>query len=163
MLACFSLSREAQNKAKYLLHFQNTFHTIYVTMDPQDNSQQMPQQQTSQQEPMQQMHTPRHQAPKLNKGELSQKVQQLFILFYTALSVVLTARFIFSLLGSNTSSPFVNFVYQISQPFITPFANMFGVSVQAGMHRVEFEDLAALLVYALVFFGLAKLLSIIFD
>lgn len=134
-------------------------------MDPQENTQQMPEQHVPMhQEPMQQQaHTPKHQAPQLNKGELSRKVQQLFILFYTALSVVLTARFVFSLLGSNGSSPFVGFVYQISQPFTAPFANMFGVSVQAGMSRVEFEDLAALLVYALVFFGLAKLLSIIFD
>ena len=124
---------------------------------PMQPAQQMPQQ-----APLPQQH-PHHKAPSLDKGALSSKVQQLFILFYTALSIGLTARFVFSLLGTNLSSPFVGFVYQLTQPFIMPFANMFGVALQAGRSRVEFEDLVALLVYALLFFGIAKLINIIFD
>ncbi len=140
-------------------------------MNYQQNMQQMPQQDPVQgQSPMMhqpQPNYPQHQqknpVPQLQKGALSHKVQQLFVLFYTALSIILTARFIFSLLGSNLNSPFVSFIYQLSQPFVTPFSNMFGVTFQAGQSRIEFEDLVALLVFALVFFGIAKIISIIFD
>ncbi len=136
-------------------------------MYQQDTTQTQPTQPAPQMQPMPQQapvqQHPHHKAPSLDKGALSSKVQQLFILFYTALSIGLTARFVFSLLGTNLSSPFVLFVYQITQPFIVPFANMFGVALQAGRSRVEFEDLVALLVYALLFFGLAKLINIIFD
>ncbi len=112
--------------------------------------------------PAQQPHASKP-AGSYSRSVISQKAQQLFILVYTAMSVVLAARFIFSLLGLALNSPFVTFVYQLSQPFISPFANMFGVTVQAGHSRIEFETLVALVVYALVFFGLAKLIGIIFD
>lgn len=113
-------------------------------------------------QPVQQPHMPKP-AGSYNRSVISQKTQQLFILIYTAMAVILSARFIFSLLGLTLTAPFVNFVYQLSQPFIGPFANMFGVTIQAGHSRIEFETLVALVVYALIFFGVAKLIGIIFD
>jgi hypothetical protein len=101
--------------------------------------------------------------PQFNKSVISQKVQQLLIFIYSAVSIILTGRFILSLLGVSQQTPFVSFVYQLTYPFMTPFANMFGRQLQAGQYRVEFEVLVALLVYALVFIGIAKLIGIIFD
>lgn len=111
-----------------------------------------------------------HHKPKQNniphefdKAVISQKVQQLLIFVYTALSLILTARFILSLIGASQDTPFVSFVYQLTVPFVSPFANMFGRQLQAGQFRFEFEVLVALLVYALIFVGIAKLIAILFD
>lgn len=99
----------------------------------------------------------------IEKGVISQKVQQLLIFAYTAASILLTSRFILSLIGAQQSSPFVGFIYQFTYPLVSPFQNIFGTTLQSGQYRIDFESLVALLVYALVFFGIAKLIGIIFD
>jgi uncharacterized protein YggT (Ycf19 family) len=142
-------------------------------MDPREPVQQEPHQYAPHQRPIhpqqmqeEQMYNqkPRHKTGTgLEKGAISQKVQQLLIFLYSAISLLLTARFILSLVGARVSTPFVNFVYQFTFPLVSPFANMFGTTLQAGQYRIEFESLVALLVYAILFIGIAKLIGIIFD
>ncbi len=140
-------------------------------MDPREPIQQEPHQYAHQgnNHPQMQENPTYNQKPKhkqsmgMDKSALSQKVQQLLIFLYSAISIILTARFILSLIGARITTPFVNFVYQFTYPLVSPFANMFGTTLQAGQYRIEFEDLVALLVYALVFIGIAKLIGIIFD
>ena len=99
----------------------------------------------------------------VHKNAISQKTQQILIYLYSAISILLTFRFVLSMIGARQETPFVNFVYQLTVPFMIPFANMFGRALEAGRYRLEFEVLVALLVYAVVFYGIAKLVSIIFD
>lgn len=98
-----------------------------------------------------------------NRKVISQKVQRIIIYTYAAVAMLLFTRFLLSLLAANIEAPFVNFIYQLSMPLMLPFANMFGPVPQTGIHRIEFEVLVALLIYALLFFGIAKLINIIFD
>ena len=90
------------------------------------------------------------------------KIEQLIIFVYFAVASILMFRFVLSLFGARRSSPFVNFIYQLTSPFMLPFENMFGGSPQVAQFRLEFEVLVALFVYALVLFGISRLVRIIF-
>jgi len=104
---------------------------------------------------------PPTEAPKQTK-EAVDKVTQIIILSYFFVAAILLFRFILSLFGAN-KSPFVNFVRQITSPFMYPFVNMFGAPIGVSNYQLEFEAIVALIVYGLVFFGLAKLIKIIFK
>ena len=73
---------------------------------------------------------------------------------------LLALRFLLLLLGANAGNGFADFVYTISHPFASPFFGLFSYNVDAGLHRFEFETLIAMLVYALVAWVLAKLVTV---
>jgi uncharacterized protein YggT (Ycf19 family) len=74
---------------------------------------------------------------------------------------LLALRFILSLLGANTTNAFANFIYDTSQPFVSPFFNLFNYNViDYGVARFEIYTLVAMLVYALIASGIAYLLTI---
>lgn len=101
--------------------------------------------------------------PLMQKNMVSRKVQETLIYIYSAISALLVARFIFSLVAARQAAPFVGFVYQLTIPLMIPFENMFGTPLLSNQYKLEFEVLVALAVYAMVFFGIVKLVSIIFD
>lgn len=73
------------------------------------------------------------------------------------LEALLAFRLVLKLLGASTSSSFVTFIYNASKIFVAPFAGIFK-PIEAGF---ETSTLIAMLVYALVGWGLAKLLAIV--
>jgi hypothetical protein len=76
------------------------------------------------------------------------------------LLVLLAFRFAFVLFGANPANGFVNFIYTVSHPFAAPFFGIFGYSISYGVSRVELSTLVAMAVYALVAYGIARLLTI---
>ena len=101
--------------------------------------------------------------PTHHKSDIPEKFEQIVVLIYFFVAAVLLFRFALSLFGANREAIFVNFVYQLTAPFMLIFENTFGGPVGVGNFQLEFEVLIALLVYALVFFGLARLIRIIFK
>lgn len=87
------------------------------------------------------------------------------VIWYIAgvLLAVLALRFIFALLGANPSNAFANFIYNLSQPFVSPFFSLFGYSIHYGVARFETFTLVAMIIYALIAFGLARLVTITRD
>ena len=87
------------------------------------------------------------------------------IIWYVAgvLLVLLALRFIFALLSANPANAIVQFINNASYPFVKPFFNLFGYSFHYGRARFETFTLVAMLIYALVAFGLAKLVTITRD
>lgn len=79
------------------------------------------------------------------------------------LEVLLGLRFILALLGANPANGFANFIYSASHPFVSPFFSLFSYSLKYGVSRFEAFTLVAMLVYALVAFGLIKLVTITQD
>jgi len=73
---------------------------------------------------------------------------------------LLALRFLLRLLGANPSNGFADFVYTLSHPFAAPFFGLFNYSENLASGRFEFETLIAILVYALVAWGLARLVTI---
>lgn len=73
---------------------------------------------------------------------------------------LLAIRFVLILLGASTGSPFVALVYALSYPFAVPFFGMFNYSMQYGVSRFELSTLVAMAVYALIAWGISRLLTI---
>lgn len=72
---------------------------------------------------------------------------------------LLAFRFILKLLGANTGSGFVGFIYSITQFLAAPFLSIFSKTQIQGV-VFEWTTLLAMLVYWFVAWAIVKLLSI---
>lgn len=82
---------------------------------------------------------------------------------YGFVASLLGLRMIMKLFGANSSSGFVDLIYSVSGILSAPFDNIFGVTKgEAGTTEAVFEPsiLVAIAVYALIAWGIAKLLTI---
>ena len=84
------------------------------------------------------------------------------VVWYIAgvLLVLLGLRFLLSLLGANPSNGFANFIYSVSHPFVAPFFSLFSYHYSYGASCFEVYTLVAMLVYALIAWGITSLLTI---
>lgn len=94
--------------------------------------------------------------------EHKQNVAENVVWFVTGILLVLLGfRFLLSLLGANTTNAFANFVYDVSHPFVAPFFNLFHYNnLQYGVSRFEVYTLFAMLVYAVIAWGIVKLITL---
>lgn len=76
------------------------------------------------------------------------------------LLVLLSFRFILMLLAANQANVFANFIYVLSYPFAAPFFGLFGYTIREGVSQFELSTLIAMAVYALVAFGVTRLINI---
>lgn len=76
------------------------------------------------------------------------------------LLVLLAFRFILTLLGANPNNGFADFIYSVSHPFVAPFFGLFGYKLQYGVSRFELYTLIAMAVYAIIAWGLARLVTL---
>jgi hypothetical protein len=77
------------------------------------------------------------------------------------LLTLLAFRFVLAALGANPGNAFVQFIYNTSHPFVAPFFGLFSYDpLSTGASRFEIYTLIAMAVYALVAYGLARLLTI---
>lgn len=74
--------------------------------------------------------------------------------------VLLAFRFVLILLGANRANGFAEFIFSTTNPLVAPFYGLFGYDLQYGVAKFEIYTLIAMAVYALVAFGLAKLVTI---
>lgn len=87
-------------------------------------------------------------------------VAQRIVWFIAGLITVLIAlRFVFLLLGANRDAGFTDFIYSLSEPFVAPFNGIFGEPVY-GTSVFEVSSLLAIVIYLLIAWGIAKLLTI---
>lgn len=79
------------------------------------------------------------------------------------IEILLAIRFLLKLLGANSASGFVNFIYSVTNVLTAPFDNIFNVSSSvAGQTQSVFEPsiIVAALVYAAIAYGIVKLINI---
>jgi hypothetical protein len=74
--------------------------------------------------------------------------------------IFIAARFLGKLLGASSQSAFVNFIYQTSSPMVAPFKGIFGNS-GSSTNSFETASLVAIVVYAVIGWGLVVLIRII--
>jgi|SRR5665213_1614551 len=94
------------------------------------------------------------------QGQQSSIVARIVWYIAGVVLALLAFRFVLVLLGANPANGFTNFIYTISHPFAAPFFGIFGYSLRYGVSRVELSTLVAIAVYALVAYGIARLLTI---
>jgi len=72
------------------------------------------------------------------------------------LDILLAFRFVLKLLDANSAAGFSRFIYTTSYPFAAPFLNVFrATNVQGSVF--EWTTILAMLVYALVAWGIVKI------
>ena len=74
--------------------------------------------------------------------------------------ILIAARFLGKLLGASAQSAFVSFINTVSGPLVAPFQGIFG---NGGSKANSFEtaDLVAIVVYAVIGWGLVMLIRIV--
>jgi hypothetical protein len=77
------------------------------------------------------------------------------------LEVILLLRLLFHLLGANTSSSFITFLYDLSHTFVVAFNGIFNDQA-LGRSVFEFSTLIAMIVYALIGWGIVSLGRVMF-
>ena len=75
-------------------------------------------------------------------------------------NVLIGLRFVLRLLGASTQSAFVNGIYGVTAPLVAPFHGIFGDSAMNASY-FETAALVAIVVYALIAWGLTVLVRII--
>lgn len=98
---------------------------------------------------------------KSNDAADARSVASRIVWFIAGLiSILLVFRFAFILLGANTANSFANFIYSASHPFASPFFGLFDYKQVYGESNFEVSTLVAIIVYLLIAYGIAKLLTI---
>jgi hypothetical protein len=77
-----------------------------------------------------------------------------------AIDILIAARFLGKLLGASSQSAFVNFIYQVSSVMVAPFTGIFG-DTGSQTNKFETASLVAIVVYAVIGWGLVVLIRII--
>ena len=73
--------------------------------------------------------------------------------------IFIAARFLGKLLGASSQSAFVSFIYQVSSPLVAPFKGIFG-NAGSGTNSFETASLVAIVVYAVIGWGIVTLIRI---
>ncbi len=74
--------------------------------------------------------------------------------------VLLALRLVLLLLAANDDSTFVSFVYSLSGIFAAPFYGIFNYQPTYGQFTFEISTVVAIVVYALIGWGIAKLATL---
>ncbi|MFA4827337.1 MAG: YggT family protein [Candidatus Shapirobacteria bacterium] len=102
-------------------------------------------------------------SPVVTKATNSQTYEYLVYYFFGALEIFLAFRLILKLAGANSYSAFVGLIYGITGIFILPFQGIFRQGYASGAVTtsvLEPSTLVALIVYAVLAWGIVKLLRI---
>lgn len=88
-------------------------------------------------------------------------VAQRIVWYVTGVIIALLAlRLILQLLGANQGNGFVDLVYGLSGVFAAPFFGMFSYEPSYGISYFEISTFVAILIYALLGWGIAQLFTL---
>lgn len=93
----------------------------------------------------------------------SQTVEYLFYFLFGMIEVLLAFRLIFKLAGASISSAFVGLIYGLTGILILPFEGIFRRGYTQGIETtsiLEPSTLVAIIVYAVLSWGIVKLIRI---
>ncbi|MBP9759560.1 YggT family protein [Candidatus Dojkabacteria bacterium] len=93
----------------------------------------------------------------------SQTREYLVYYFFGALETLLVFRLILKIAGAGVNSWFVSIIYTLSRFFVMPFEGIFRRSTAQGVETTsvfEPSTIVALIVYALLAYGIVKLIRI---
>ncbi len=91
------------------------------------------------------------------------RIKKIVYYILGVFEVLFAFRLIFKLLGANPGSAFVSFIYNVSGVFIAPFNGIFRSAVTKGIETrsvLEPTTIIAMIVYALIAYGVARLIEI---
>lgn len=80
---------------------------------------------------------------------------------FGVLEALIGLRVVFRLIGANPQNPFANFIYNSTRIYILPFASLTPNPSMEGL-VLEITSLMAMVIYALIAWGIVRLLWLIF-
>lgn len=80
---------------------------------------------------------------------------------FGVLEALIGLRVIFRLIGANPQNPFANFIYNSSRLYLVPFASLTANPAVDGL-VLEITSMMAMVIYALIAWGIVRLLWLIF-
>ena len=89
------------------------------------------------------------------------RAKQVIYFIFGAIEALLALRFILLLLGANEASSFVSLIYTLSRPFALPFQGIFG-EPSFGASTIAWSALVGIVVYALIAYGIARLVELVY-
>lgn len=101
--------------------------------------------------------------PLKDRNDVRFRPQRIVYYVLGVLEVLLAFRLVFKLLGANQASPFVAFIYSLTQIFLYPFMGIFPTAVTKGLEAqaiLEPTTIIAMIVYAVIAWGIVKLIGI---
>jgi YggT family protein len=90
------------------------------------------------------------------------KLSQFIWLSFGVLEGLIGLRILLRLMAANPASPFARLVYEITQPFLAPFAGLTATPAANGV-VLEVSSIVALFVYALLSVLIERLFWILFS
>lgn len=97
----------------------------------------------------------------LQKANLRNWITGVIYFLLAVLEVILGLRFIFRLLGANQGNSFTLALYDFSHIFVGPFNGIFNDQTIGSKSVFELSTLVAMLIYALIAWGLVSLCRVI--
>jgi hypothetical protein len=94
--------------------------------------------------------------PYAKRRDTAYRVCQAISLVFGIVEGLIVIRFALRLLGANAEAGFASFIYGFTAPLLAPFVGLFGTP-QFNGSVLELHAIVAIIVYALVAWGLAKL------
>jgi len=94
------------------------------------------------------------------EGRYNFRAAAIVGLIVGVIDILIAARFLGKLFGASAQSSFVNFIYAVSGPLVAPFQGIFG-NAGSKVNTFETADLVAIVVYAVLGWGLVMLIRII--
>lgn len=90
------------------------------------------------------------------------QINRIMYTVLIVLEILLGLRFMLKLIAANPNSGFAVFIYGITKPFTAPFNAIFGTPTLGGS-IFELTTLLAMVVYALLFWVLVRIIQIVTD
>ena len=77
-------------------------------------------------------------------------IGSIVYMFFGLLIGALVIRLLLVLLGANPANQFANFIFNSTQPFVTPFFGLFNYQSTLGVSSFEFATVVAIVVYGII-------------
>jgi hypothetical protein len=107
-------------------------------------------------DPVVQRQTVAHTTERVSSAVVAQRVVWFIVGVIDALIAI---RFVLLLLGANHDAGFVDFIYSVTNVLVAPFTGIFGQPTY-GVSVFEISSLLAILIYTLIGYGIARLLTL---
>lgn len=98
-----------------------------------------------------------------NSNEKYSKITKIVYYLLGFLETLLAFRLVLKLLGANPESAFVSIIYAVTGVLLAPFIGIFRMAVTQGIETkavLEPANIIGMMVYALVAYGIVKLIKI---
>lgn len=99
--------------------------------------------------------------PALDQRVTVSRINQVIWLLFGFLEALIVIRIVLKMIGANPGAAFAALVYGVTDVFLWPFAGL-TPTPGVGPYQFEFSSVIGLIVYALIAWGVTKLIWILF-